>query len=87
MIENPKYIFLKSVILLLIVPFTSCSQQSIEHSPRDTVKTDTVQYNSIYNPTYYQKFHNKWIELEDGLQYIEKMRQEKIKLAIPRSAS
>lgn len=29
-------------------------------------------YNSIYNPPYYEQFHNNWVQLDNGLMYIEK---------------
>ncbi len=75
-----KHRFFKSILFLLIVPFTSCSQQEKSVVASDSIKTDTTQYTSIYNPSYYQKFHNKWVELEEGLHYIEKDAPRKDKV-------
>ncbi len=64
-----KFNFILLKITILALPFVSCSQQKIKE---DTlIKIDTNQYNSIYNPPYYEQFSNKWTELEKGLSYIE----------------
>ncbi|HLU87443.1 MAG TPA: hypothetical protein VKZ44_06780, partial [Taishania sp.] len=60
--------------IFLAFPFISCSQQhEVEVFPSEdtTAVVDTVLYTSFYNPDYYQKFHNNWTELEDGLHYVE----------------
>lgn len=61
-------------ILSLSLPFSSCSQQvdsTLYTNNNDTVITDSVRYNSINNPAYYSKFHNKWVEIKPGMNYIE----------------
>lgn len=64
----------KAMLLLLTLPFASCSQQpgTDTLTVKDTVKKDTARYTPFDDPSYYKKFHNQWIRLEDGLSYIEK---------------
>ncbi|HNR85461.1 MAG TPA: phosphodiester glycosidase family protein [Taishania sp.] len=62
------------LIFALCFPFISCSQQvdsTLYTNDNDTATIDSVYYNSIYDPAYYKKFDNTWVNLEDGLDYIE----------------
>jgi hypothetical protein len=62
----------KIIFSILILPFVSCSQHTEQEIiPMDSTLRDTLAITSFYNPEYYQKFDNKWTELEDGLHYIE----------------
>lgn len=68
MIQTASFSPIKQLIFFLfLLPLTACSQ------PADTViKQDSVSYTPFYAPSYYQKFHNQWVQLEEGLSYIEK---------------
>lgn len=67
-----KYPLLKSIVILLTMPFISCSQQYETDSTKvkDTTKAGFI-HTPFFNPSY-DKFHNQWTKLEDGLWYIEK---------------
>src|SRR5690606_15343621 len=74
MFNFQKMKFKQFCCIFLAFPFVSCSQQhEVEVFPSEdtTAVVDTVLYTSFYNPDYYQKFHNNWTELEDGLHYVE----------------
>lgn len=61
-------------IFSLSIPFSSCSQHvdsTMYTIKSDTIVVDSVQYNSINNPAYYSKFHNKWVQIHPGMDYIE----------------
>lgn len=73
MILRRNCIFLKTMVLLLVIPFTSCSQQPTPlEIEKDTIKSDSVLYNAFFDSVYYSRFHNQWVQLEEGLSYIEK---------------
>lgn len=67
-----KYPLFKSIVILLTMPFVSCSQKNETGTAtiKDTTKNESI-HTPFVNPSY-EKFHNQWAELEDGLWYIEK---------------
>lgn len=73
--KKKREVLLKRVLfVVLTVPFISCSQQvdSSIVNPSDSLKTDTIPVTAFYDPVYYNRFHNQWVQLENGLEYIEK---------------
>lgn len=54
--------------------FQACTQESLKdlQAVSDTTVRDTLVYNSIYNPPYYEQFYNKWVSLDTGLVYTER---------------
>lgn len=67
------YFYRFIIVLSFSIPLSACSQQTdqkeIEIVEQDTI--DTVTFNSIYNPPFYEQFHNQWVTLSVGLNYIE----------------
>lgn len=80
MITLRKYPIIKSIVIVLTVPFVSCSQQNETDVTKvqDTLKNE-VTHSPFLNPSY-EKFHSQWTELEEGLWYIETdaPRKEKV---------
>lgn len=73
--RKKKEVMLKRLLFVsLTIPFISCSQHmdSSAINPSDSLKTDTIPVTAFYDPTYYNRFHNQWVQLENGLEYIEK---------------
>lgn len=74
MIKKKEVIIKRLLLVVLTIPFVSCSQQgdSVTINRPDSLTADTIPITAFYNPDYYNRFHNQWVQLESGLEYIEK---------------
>lgn len=62
-------------IILLYIPLTACTQYEKEDSlPKENslgIVQDSTSFSSFKNPSY-EKYDNQWVELTEGVSYIEK---------------